>query len=132
MHACGHDTHVAMLASAARVLAGRRDQLAGRVAFFFQPGEEGFHGAREALEEGLLGTAGSDADGNPVAGAFALHISATFRSGEINVRPGPLLASADHFVAPHPGPRRARLRTARRAGPDPHRGRGRAGVAERW
>ncbi|MGS0686031.1 M20 metallopeptidase family protein [Nakamurella sp. GG22] len=99
MHACGHDTHVAMLASAARVLAGRRDQLGGRVAFFFQPGEEGFHGAREALEEGLLGAAGADADGNPIAGAFALHISATFRSGEINVRPGPLLASADHFVA---------------------------------
>ncbi len=99
MHACGHDTHVAMLASAARVLAGRRAELTGRVAFFFQPGEEGFHGAREALEEGLLGTAGKDADGNTVAGAFALHITGIYRSGQINVRPGPLLASADHFVA---------------------------------
>ena len=99
MHACGHDTHVAMLASAARVLAGRRDQLGGRVAFFFQPGEEGFHGAREALDEGLLGSAGVDADGNAVAGAFALHISGLYPSGQVNVRPGPLLASADHFVA---------------------------------
>lgn len=99
MHACGHDTHVAMLASAARVLAGHRDELAGRVAFFFQPGEEGFHGAREALDEGLLGNAGADADGNPIVGAFALHISATYRSGEVDVRPGPFLASADHFVA---------------------------------
>jgi hippurate hydrolase len=99
MHACGHDTHVAMLASAARVLAGRRGQLAGRVAFFFQPGEEGFHGAREALEEGMLGSMGVDADGNPVAGALALHITGIYRSGQINVRPGPLLASADHFIA---------------------------------
>lgn len=99
MHACGHDTHVAMLASAARLLAGYRDHLAGRVAFLFQPGEEGFHGAREMLQEGLLGAAGIDADGHRVAGAFALHISATYRSGEISVRPGPMLASADRFVA---------------------------------
>jgi amidohydrolase len=99
MHACGHDTHVAMLASAARLLAGFRDQLTGRVAFFFQPGEEGFHGAREALREGLLGGAGIDADGNRIAGAFALHISATYRSGQVLLRPGPMLASADRFVA---------------------------------
>jgi hippurate hydrolase len=99
MHACGHDTHVAMLASAARVLAGFQDRLAGRVAFFFQPGEEGFHGAREALREGLLGGGGIDADGHRIVGAFALHISATYRSGEISVRPGPMLASADRFVA---------------------------------
>ena len=54
MHACGHDTHTAMLAGAARILAARADQLAGEVRFMFQPGEEGFHGARFMLDDGLL------------------------------------------------------------------------------
>jgi amidohydrolase len=109
MHACGHDTHVAMLASAARVLADRRDQLAGRVVFMFQPGEEGFHGARYMIEEGLLDRSGPG--GRPDA-AYALHISATLPAGEVHVRPGPLMAAADtirvtvtgrggHASAPH-------------------------------
>ena len=54
MHACGHDTHTAMLSSAARLLSDRRDEIAGRVLFMFQPGEEGHHGARFMLDEGLL------------------------------------------------------------------------------
>ncbi len=108
MHACGHDTHVAMLAGAARLLAGRREQIAGRVLFMFQPGEEGFHGARYMLEEGLLTTV-ADA---PVSGAFALHISSTFASGTVHTRGGPFLAAEDrieivvtgrggHASAPH-------------------------------
>ena len=55
MHACGHDMHTAMLASAARVLAARRRELAGRVLFMFQPGEEGFHGARYMIDGGIAG-----------------------------------------------------------------------------
>ena len=69
MHACGHDTHVAMLASSVRLLADRRDALRGKVLFMFQPGEEGYHGARYMIEEGLLD------DG--VEKAFALHITST-------------------------------------------------------
>lgn len=109
MHACGHDTHVAMLASAARVLADRRADIAGRVLFMFQPGEEGFHGARSMIDEGLLDESGPA--GRPAA-AYALHISSTVPSGELQTRAGPIMAAADvlrvtvtgrggHASAPH-------------------------------
>ena len=92
MHACGHDTHVAMLASAARLLCTRRDELAGRVLLMFQPGEEGYHGARYMIEEGLLDPAGPA--GTPER-AFALHITSTLPSGLVTSRPGPIMASSD-------------------------------------
>ena len=50
MHACGHDTHTSMLVGAAKLLSGQRADIAGRVLFVFQPGEEGNHGARFMLE----------------------------------------------------------------------------------
>ena len=106
MHACGHDAHVAMLVGAARMLARRRDTLPGSVLFMFQPGEEGYHGARVMLEEGLL-------DSGPApTGAFAIHITHRQAAGVVSTRPGPMLASGDtlqisirgkggHASAPH-------------------------------
>jgi hippurate hydrolase len=88
MHACGHDSHSAMLASAARILCGQRDRIAGRILFMFQPGEEGHHGARIMLEEGLLGDPLPDA-------AFALHIWPTLPHGAVACRAGAMLASTD-------------------------------------
>ncbi|OXM49578.1 M20 metallopeptidase family protein [Amycolatopsis alba] len=92
MHACGHDTHVAMLASAARLLSEHVDELAGSVVFMFQPGEEGEHGARHMIHEGVL-----DAAGERVVKAFGLHIFTSAATGVVQTRPGPIMASANTF-----------------------------------
>ena len=96
MHACGHDTHTSMLVGAAKLLSGQRADIAGRVLFMFQPGEEGNHGARFMLEEGLLDLPKrSDGSESPITGAFALHITSALPTGWLGCRGGPILAAAD-------------------------------------
>jgi hippurate hydrolase len=99
MHACGHDTHTAMLVGAAKLLVAHRDELAGRVLFMFQPGEEGHHGARYMLDEGLLDVPPRhDGTASPVTGAFALHITSTLSTGWVSTRGGACMASADRVL----------------------------------
>jgi hippurate hydrolase len=92
MHACGHDLHTAMLVGAARLLSTRRSEISGSVVFMFQPGEEGFHGARFMIEEGLL-----DAAGTRPELALAIHVTTILETGVLAVRPGPMMASADQL-----------------------------------
>ena len=92
MHACGHDSHSAMLAASARILSARRETFAGRILFMFQPGEEGHHGAREMIAEGLIDDPRPDA-------AFALHIWPNLPGGAVACRAGAMLASTDTLRA---------------------------------
>ncbi|TWB13956.1 carboxypeptidase Ss1 [Nitrospirillum amazonense] len=96
MHACGHDTHVAMLMGVAEVLAGMKDQLPGTVKFIFQPAEEGLPkgevgGAEQMLKEGAFENPKPDA-------VFGVHVISTLHAGDVGYRPGPFMAAADEFV----------------------------------
>ena len=93
MHACGHDTHVAILMGVAEVLAGLRAQLPGTVKFIFQPAEEmppeGENGgAKMMVEEGVMQNPKPDA-------VFGLHVTSRLPVGVVGYRPGPTMASAD-------------------------------------
>jgi hippurate hydrolase len=82
-----------MLAGAARLLSARQQEIAGNVIFMFQPGEEGYAGARQMIAEGVLDAAGD----RPVA-AFALHVaSSTLPCGVCSTKPGTMMAAADVF-----------------------------------
>jgi len=96
MHACGHDTHVAMLMTAAEILAGMKNEIAGTVKFIFQPAEEGAPegeegGAALMIKEGVLENPKVDA-------MFGLHINAQTPVGQIKYREQGMMAASDWFT----------------------------------
>lgn len=96
MHACGHDTHVAMLMSVAEILSGMKSEIKGTVKFIFQPAEEGppegeEGGAPLMIKEGVMENPKVDA-------IFGLHIESDIEVGKIEYKPGAFMASSDWFT----------------------------------
>lgn len=96
MHACGHDTHTAILMATAEVLASMKKDLPGTVKFFFQPAEEGAPGNEEGgaplmIKEGVMENPKVDA-------VVGLHISGGLEIGQLRYKPGATMASSDWIV----------------------------------
>ena len=95
MHACGHDTHIAMLLGTASVLAGMKDKIKGTVVFIFQPAEEGSPagetgGASDMVKEGVM-------DNPKIDAVFGIHINAQTEIGQIKYKSGAEMAASDWF-----------------------------------
>ncbi len=90
MHGCGHDGHTAMLVGAARYLAETRD-FDGTAVLIFQPGEEGFAGARAMIEDGLF-------DRFPVSAVYAMHNWPGLPAGTVGINRGAMMAAADRIT----------------------------------
>jgi amidohydrolase len=93
MHACGHDLHMAMGVGAAKILAARKNEFKGDVIVFFQPGEEGHHGADVMIEEGALMVTGK----KPIR-AYGIHVFSSYPLGMMGSRAGALMASAGDML----------------------------------
>ena len=101
MHACGHDTHTAMLLGAAKVLAEHRNEVAGTVVFLFQPAEEGAADVDEFEADAVIGARAMIRDGaldSPkVEAIFGVHVMAGYPTGHLYYKSGTVLNSNDAF-----------------------------------
>ena len=90
MHGCGHDGHTAMLVGAARYLSETRN-FDGTAVLIFQPGEEGYAGAKAMIEDGLF-------ERFAVAAVYGMHNWPAMRPGTVGINPGPMMAAADRIT----------------------------------
>lgn len=90
MHACGHDAHTAILLGTLRIVAQHREEFSGKIYFLFQPAEEALDGAKLFLQSGVV-------DLDEIQAVAACHMIPNLYGGEIGLRPGAMLASADAF-----------------------------------